>query len=335
MLIYVVLRALRPGWIGWLFASTVTTAGVFLLPGRSEDITGPQLWPSATAFRFVWVYVLLSILWWGYRRHLRGKATGFILPLGTAAWIAGMTWAFESAIYSSAIWLPAFALLVWEHTGSVVPVRRRLVLVAAALTVPLAALAVVGVAIAGYYWLAAGHLPDVSAYYEVALAFGALFRSVFYKGSVGVWLLLLVFCAASTAVVSLFRRASPWALALAVASWAALWSTGSYMVVKGDAHTLLSGTPLILACLGLLLWLVNRHDGRVSAGSLPHLTFAAVLIPLFCLAFGNLPKLAERAVGCAAWVRRAGDTSARAGPGPTRPLGRGRRSSFRRFDDRR
>src|SRR5262249_33466529 len=212
VLIYLVLRALRPASIGWLFASTLTTAGVFLLSGLSHDITGPQLWPSATAFRFVWVYVLLSILWWGYRRHLRGKATGFILPLGTTTWIAGMMWSFDSAIYSSAIWLPAFCLLVWERTESALPVRRRLVLVAAALAVPLAALVVVGVAIAGYYGLATGHLPDVSAYYECAWAFGSLFRNSFYKGSVGMWLLLLVFCAASTAVVSLFRRASPWAL---------------------------------------------------------------------------------------------------------------------------
>ena len=294
-LLYVVLRALRPGWLGWLFSVTATIACVFLLPGRANDITGPQIWPSAAAFRFVWVYVLLAILWWGHRRAMRQGATRHVPILSSLAWTAGVLWSFESAVYVTAVWLPALTLLAWHDAGAAArPVLQRLGAVFMRLLVPLSLLGAAGVAVAAFYWLAAGRLPDVSGYYEVAWAFRA-FRDKFYTGSVGLWLLLLVFCAASTVVVSLVRGQSAWTMALAAAAWAMLWSTSSSIVLKGDAMTLLSGAPHFMISLGLLLHLADRHLPPTRLASAPHVTFAAVSIVLLTLAYGNLPKLTAAA----------------------------------------
>jgi hypothetical protein len=294
VLLYLVLGALRPGWIGWLFSFIATTACVFLLPGRADYGSGPQIWPSAAAFRFVWVYVLLAILWWGYRRFLRSETIPRgILLFGCLAWTLGVVWSLESAIYVTTVWMPAFALLVWHYAGESSRTKRQhVVAVLASFLVPACLLGAVGVGLAIYYWLVAGHVPDVSAFYEVAWAFRA-FRDDWYTGSVGLWVLILVFCASSTTVVSLLRGQNAWTRAFAVSIWAALWSTGSYVVLKGDAATLLSASPIFATCLGLLLYIVDQKDMQLRLPSMVHATFASVMIVLLSLAFGNLPKLSK------------------------------------------
>ncbi|MEJ7640345.1 MAG: hypothetical protein WKF75_20855 [Singulisphaera sp.] len=77
----------------------------------------PLCHPGRGRYRFIWCYALLAILVWEYRSHPRGGKHRRPLVLGSAAWLLGSLWSCESATYCTAIWLPAYAAMLWRRPG--------------------------------------------------------------------------------------------------------------------------------------------------------------------------------------------------------------------------
>jgi hypothetical protein len=248
--------------------------------------------PSHGPFRYFWGYVVLAVL----LRHSRSlAATG--LPArtvwaGSAAWLAGVWWSFESAVFVSAIWLPAYALLVWQAAVSLHPgwerLRARLAWGMGRLLLPVLLLAGTAGLLTAYYFVRLGHGPDWAGIFEYPLSFQAGFGTITPDSHGPVWVLFLVFCVLAAVVVRLANRggASP-ALVLGLGALAAFWATSSYFMLRGHANNATNHLPAVCAAVGVALFLLTRNrEGRAKA-----LLIRAGLVPVLTVVitagFGN------------------------------------------------
>ena len=118
-MLYGLLRSLRTGLTNYAFALLTTLLAAFLMPGISFYLTGPSIHPPLSAFRYVWCYALLAVLVWESRAELTSRQHWGIPLVGQFAWVLGVLWAPESAIYCSVMWVPGFSLMAWRR--AVVP----------------------------------------------------------------------------------------------------------------------------------------------------------------------------------------------------------------------
>jgi hypothetical protein len=268
--VFFVWRAVRTGPLNGVFALALSFASVFMVPGTPDMIPDAVMTPAVGAYRYIWCYALLAVLWWDLWRSIQGAPSGAARWVGMAVWVIGAWWSLESAVFCAAIWLPAYALAVARDCKNL-PVsygRGKLIgLIIWRLSIPvwLWAISLGGMVL--YYRLFLGHGPDPSAFAEVARQF--IYP---YSDYVGRWLWLAVFCGLASGGVCLFRRWHEKPAPLAWGVWATFWVTSSYYAVKTDLGILLTLSPLILAGLGLVLWSFDRL-------SVPVVTVRRVVVP--------------------------------------------------------
>lgn len=260
-------------------ALLLALCGALWLPGAQHGPfdTGVLITPNAGPFRFVWCQVLLVIAA-SRPRDARTWIAGCVL------WLVGCLWSFESAVYCSFTWLPAYLLLVWSSAPAA---RWRW----AALPPALAATALLLVEV--YYRARLGHGPDWYAYVEASLGVrgGILALPIAPWGPVAVLLLLWWAAAAATSRV-LAGASTPSALASACAALGFLWATSSYFV--GRSHVIIV-TDLLPSLL--LAALVVRRELRACAardGTAVETALATMFVAVLLLALqdpgGWIPK---------------------------------------------
>lgn len=249
-----------------LLALVLSMAAVLWLPGERVVFFGGGVLgggvlvtPNAGPFRFVWCYALLAVAACRPQRPLP-------LLLGTLVWLAGVLWSSESAVYSSATWLPAYALLTWRQ-----PIRARIRWLSVPPLLALAAVAMVTV----YYWLRLGHGPDWYMFVEASAAIqgGVMALPIDPRGAVAV--LILVGWLVATAAGAIVRSHDLPATAPLCAAFGLLWATSSYFV--GRSHDINVVNLLPGCCLAAAVALRERPGDapvRVAAGAL----FAGVLL---------------------------------------------------------
>jgi hypothetical protein len=219
---------------------------------------------------------------------------------GCAAWTAGALWAPESAFYCCAVWLPAYAVLIWRRTFAAVPAestrRRRLgEFVALAALPPIMLGAAVG-AVDLWYLRGLGHLPDWPRYLDCARSFtvnGYVLDRPHSPDGV-IWVLVLAFCALSAfAVATLARRSSCATIALAAGLWGLLWAASSYYVLRVEELFLLNLSPIVCMCAAAALKVMARGPifgrvaGPVRASLIP------ILVVLLTMSWGNDERMKD------------------------------------------
>jgi hypothetical protein len=205
-------------------ALLLALCAVLWLPGARQGALGGGVLvtPNAGPFRFLWCQILLVLA-------ARRPRSSVALVGGCGVWLLGCLWSSESAAYSSAAWLPAYVLLVWDTA-----VRTRWKWLA--LPPSLAASAMV--AVAGYYVLRLGHGPDWYAVVEASLGIrgGVEALPIVPTGPVAV-LIVLLWATAAGAVRALAGASRPADAAPVVSCLAVLWATSSYFV--GRSHSII------------------------------------------------------------------------------------------------
>ena len=134
LVVYWALRSPRGGILDWVASVLITLAAVFLRAGLYPSFLGPWTNPSVGGYRFVFCVALLAVLL-RIAREADGRVLARWLVAGTVLWLVSLLWAAEAAAYATAIWIPAYLLLICGVSRQVP--RRRVLLVAA----PLLALA--------------------------------------------------------------------------------------------------------------------------------------------------------------------------------------------------
>ena len=293
--IFLVLRALHPGMLNRWFALLITLAAVFWLPGDAGRLTGPYPYPSMGGFRFLWFYALLTLLVWRFRRHPTSHAPWGYLLAGCAIWLLGAFWSFESAVYCTMIWGPAYLVLLcgWivsrrEAGDSRTALARGIVL---RLLTPILLLTATLGLVTLYYRLNLGHGPDWVAYIEYTFSFtGGGFGTLPINHQGPVWTLLLVLIVLVATIAYLLRPAGrvPFdTLALALGTLGGFWAICSYYIGRSADNTATGIAPVVVAALGItLLILAHGPEGGPLKGII-RASLAPVLVMLLLVTIGS------------------------------------------------
>jgi len=274
--LFLALRQLHPGPLNYCFALAVAVAAPLFTPAfdPAAPVTARFIFPNDGAYRYIWCFVLVVLLVWEFRtpEHLRRHR--LVLIAGCVAWVVGVLWSAESALFCSGVWLPAYAVAAYRSTAGH---SSRWLRTAAWLLLPLGLfVATVGL-ITTVYWLGLGSLPDFIAHvdYVVGLGTVVLVVPVDPMGPVqGFWLGSV---ALAIAAVYLGTRAG-----LPTRPFALCWGLfGSFVTTSFIGYTRGVAALHALAYLALAILLV------LLARTVPRKTWANVvcasLVPLFAM----------------------------------------------------
>lgn len=279
--LFLVLRAARPGALGWSCSLIVTAAALLFLP--TSHFAATNIFPSGGPYRFFWCYALVAVLVWERRTREGTQAQGRVLVVGCLVWLLGVLWSPESAVYSSMVWLPAFAWLVGRRGRT--DVRR----IAGWLAVPPLLLAVTVGGVFAYYLARLGHAPDLISYLEYVVRFGQGFVGSGIERSGAGLSLVLGLCALATAAVYALREGLPArSLGLMAGVWGAFCATSTYFVGRGDPFDLTRAfLPVLCLAVGLLLSLLAQRPTVENWAILLRLGAVPILMAVLVLAGVN------------------------------------------------
>ncbi len=275
LILYGMLRALRPDALGAVAAMVLTIAVAFMVPGGAPELTGLNTYPSTGGMRFLFCYLLLGWSYWNITaENGGGEARNVRFWAGSCLWAAGCFWSFENVIYGTSIWLPQSLWLSWEiakqrHGAEHAGAWRRASTIFLSSLSPLAILfATVNVC----YIFGLGRLPDWYAFIEYAMTYKGGFGAIPIEPRGGVWGLLLVFTAVSVCAAAAFRdRSAAWPALIGIMGL--FWSTASYFIWRSAENNILNLAPLHFTCVVAAL---AAFKERVE----PRRILQAVLIPL-------------------------------------------------------
>lgn len=253
--VYFVLRTWVRAWWWQLGAGVIAFASVTLVCGDLALLTGPMVYPSAGALRFLWVHLLLGYLLWWHRTAAPGAPVAQVLRNGSLLWLGGVLWSVESAFYVTAAWLPAASLLAMTADGDQGPpfhrmralvdgIGRTLLRVGLYLA---GAVMVIGLAYRAIYpsW------PQWVAYAEYARAVSGPLLALPMEPAGPGWALLLLQAALLAALFGVSGQRRP--LALVWAAWGACWSVSTYFVARSHPNNLAAIAPVLLLGIGVFL----------------------------------------------------------------------------------
>lgn len=275
LIMYGMLRRLRPDAFGAAAALLLTVTMAFMVPGGAPEHTGLNTYPSTGGMRFLFCYLLLAWSYWNIAaENGGGGARDARFWAGSCLWAAGCFWSSESAIYSTSIWLPQSLWLAWETAKRPNGVEadgllRRTSLIFA---LSLSPLFILFAAVNAIYLIGLGHLPDWYAFIEYAMVYQRGFGGLPIDPRGGVWGLLLVFTAISVCAAAAFGdRLKEWPALIGIMGL--VWTTSSYFVSRSAENNILNLAPLHFTCVvaALAAFKESPAHGRI---------LRTVLIPL-------------------------------------------------------
>lgn len=304
--LYAILKALRPGIPARFMAFVFTSAALFFRPRTDVLILPAQMTPAGGPMRFIGCYAILAVLIWKYWRGDRVSPKRFAI-VGTLVWVTSVAWSAESAIYCTVAWVGALGVFALQRAfaesrepaksefGSALASdmspgadraafasRRRwfsLRPIIGGLAVLALGLSSAVAIVSAYFQIREGHGPDWSSYYEYALLFSGGYSALPIDGYGAVWYLIVLFAAASTAVVH-FLMLDPRhpRVFVAAGAWGTIWAISSYFVSRSHPVNLLSLIPLLVFSLVVIL-----HLARSVPAANWVLLLRLVAVPLICV----------------------------------------------------
>ena len=282
-MMYMAIRRLSPSWWTAAAAFIITFTTLFFRPRTESLILPAQMTPAAGPFRFIWCFVMLAFLvrWHGSERQDSGLRFAIT---GTVIWTLALLWSAETAIYVTAMWLPALLIHTLQaaaaaaQDGAARGTIAKLVSTRAAL--PFACLLVAVVVVVAAYRVTLGFSPDLMSYLDYVLlyssgGFGAL--PIDPTGSI--WYLVLSFLIVST-ILALHAVRNPRDSRLIVwaAAWGAIWAISSYFTGRSHPVNLIALIPVLIvtlvACMRMRPFAGSPYAGYVLAAS---------VLPLFAM----------------------------------------------------
>jgi hypothetical protein len=296
-MMYVSIRKLSRGWWTAAAAFLITLTTLFFRPRSASLILAAEMTPAAGPFRFIWIFVMLAFLVSWHRRKERDGTVRFAL-IGTSIWTVSLLWSAETAIYVTAMWLPALlvdTLQVAAHVRAkgVGPGRIvRLVVLRAAL--PFAALVMTGLAVIGIWRIFFGTSPDLRSHFDYVLHYSSGGFGALPIDPTGViWYLVVAFLIVSTVLaLHAFRNPRDQRLVVWAAAWGTVWAIASYFTGRSHPVNLVALFPVVVyvlvACMRLRPFESSHHAMIVMAASVLPLLAMPVTLSAGHRGFGEL-----------------------------------------------
>jgi hypothetical protein len=249
-------------WLGtpWLFAAILAFATFFL---SYPPLIGPSPFPSSSAARFLWCYVML---FWAVKQFLCATPsfTRYV-KYGTPLWLLAVFWSAESAIYATAIFLAPVALQLLLHVLDTSARRHVLREAFQWLGIPLAALAAAVILLIAYYQLRLGHAPDFHLFFLYGSAYSGGFGEMPIHRGGAIWVYGILLCAGATGLVGVLRHriTAEGPAGAVIAAMACVWVISTYYIGRAVPNNVIAEYPIL--CFAALVML------RASAmGDKPH-----------------------------------------------------------------
>jgi hypothetical protein len=288
--LYCCLRSLFSGTLGSIFVLVATWAACLKIPGWQQEGLGPQYSPSIGGFRFLWVYVLWAMLWyvWIYRRgscNLRRY-----LIFGNFIWLLGSLWSAESAFYCASIWFPQFLFAIRKALNEPRASEWRLLLLKWIGILIIQAISC-GAMIFTFYLLYLGRWPDLSRFYDHAIAFTGGFGSLGVEFNKLGPVLLLILCLGYSYLYAWISDPNDGTgRVAATVSSLSLWTIASYFIMRSHDNNIGNILPFVILSLAALC-AVNREDKvLLTKNSLVPLLITAIVTSLFPLTTSTSSK---------------------------------------------
>ncbi len=255
--IFLVLFASHRNWPGFVCALGLSVCTVFLWPGWALSLSGPEGVPSTSAFRFLWLYVLLAVTLWESRlTNTNSEVKNTFAPLlgGSVAWVLATLWSAESCVYATATWIPA---LVWSRfqLARMIhgPAKNSLAVYSTlkCLCLPFGLLFSTWALLAMIYHRAIGEVPDLLSYFEFARAYSAGFGTMPIQPAGAVWALFTVFIIQSAALLFWIRKGNRSGQIKALGGWGAVWAVSSYFISRSHDNNICNIVPILIASFGV------------------------------------------------------------------------------------
>lgn len=262
--LYVVLR------VRWWLAALLAVSFFFF---ADPLLIGPAPYPSMSSVRFLWCYILLAIaatVFFGERPSIDR-----FVRYGTVAWIAGLLWSAESAIYTTVIFFTPVLISILRSRRD--PLSLRQTPAAKLIGIPIVLAASAFCLINLIYLIYLGHEPDWSMYIMYIVSYGSGFGEIYipFYGPFGI--ILLIFASGAAAFVMMQRRAEPGAAYAIAAAFALTWIVSTYYLGRAFPVVITTLFPLILFAAFVII------RGAAAAYRPPLL--AALITPLIALAW--------------------------------------------------
>jgi len=296
---FLIFRRMKPGIGNLLLATGLVFTTLFFRPRAADLILPAQMTPSGGPVRFIWCFVMFVYLLWAFdsQRGEKPRPGRMGFPVtGHLIWLTSLAWSFESAIYCSAIWFPAFAVFLIQKAASEKAsymskasiVRRFVISSAIPFVMAFALYAIVWI----IYRLSIGIGPDMAGYIEYGLLYSRGFGALPIDTTGAVWYLLLAFFIVSTIAAALLVESwRDFRLVVAAGVWGGVWSLSSYFVSRSHPANLLSIIPVLLFAAAILVIVVKDMPLRPW-----HPYVRVAMAPLFAIPFAltlGHPKLLE------------------------------------------
>jgi hypothetical protein len=297
--VYSQLKAVHATAFGSVFALLAVLVVVFL--STYPPLLSPQhYFPQSGAFRFVWCYVLIGVLAWESSLIRGSNRQRLALIVGSLCWTLSALWSAESAVYGTAIWLPAMGLmLIRDYLAQSVQRTWRTAL--GWFVLPPLFLTAMSTAIVLFYRSSLGEGPDIRAYFEVVLAFSSttvsditgLYDPMTFARTIAVGVLVVVMLAA-VAVEFASKQDGLRYLPLACGSALGVWALLSYPVGEVFQFAIYRIVPFMILVMAVLLSValpsLASHVAQPWTDAFKA-TFITILVALLTTAIANVAEL--------------------------------------------
>jgi hypothetical protein len=274
-LLFLLFRSARSGWMNYLFSLIVSMATLIAVGYQWFHV------PSNGPFRYFWCFALAAVLWRILSTCDRGTAPNRTqLIVGNVVWLLGCLWSFESMVYSSVIWLPAYAVMavVRSRRMAAAPTKASRGAIAWIL-LPAAMWAAAWGAIWVVYRCCIHHGPDWLSFREFVLRFSSGFGAAPIDPYGSVWIGVLVIGVVGSVIAACLENGDSWIeFAAAAGAFGLVWAPLSYFVNKGVSSNVILAAPLFLAALGICIHIARRGVLPIRTRLLLQLSLSALAI---------------------------------------------------------
>ena len=288
---------------GYFMAFFVTYCSITLL--ETITMSDHRVCPSGGVLRFVWMYIILGYtltLWHLHNQRQALLPSPLIYGIGCIVWLCGVLWSVESALYSTALWLPiAMIVALARWTDNRTSVKKLALTAGLILLSHLASLALIVSCIALYYKQHLGQWPDFGLFSIYLTAYNKLDEKtmIFHLGGLyaipinprsSVLSCLAVFWASCTLAYAYIISCKPSASSLYNASvlygsLATLWLICSYYITRSHEQNIINLIPLVVYALACILFILPTLEVSETLNNVYKAVlacfFSVVIFPIF------------------------------------------------------
>lgn len=201
------------------------------------SLIGPALFPSSSAVRFFWCYILIYVILLEYQK--RTLLNGGIKWIVTVVYIFGALWSAESMLYTTAIY--ATYLLACAISISKLKVNSAFIFLFKNISVIFIAGIVVNIA----YMAITGHFPDWDMYFMYAFNYAQGYGELVIKPWGIHWAVILALSSIVFISSRLYsvKKYNEWIVS--TVCFVSLWALTSYYVGRAVTNNLTAILPII------------------------------------------------------------------------------------------